>query len=219
MSIKSTAFISGILMAAACAAAPAHAANTAGSGFQAGDIMVRLRGVYVAPEVSTNSSTIGGKVSASDSVIPEVDATYFFTPNIAVEAIAGTTRQHLTLSGSDAGNVDLGRVQMLPPTVTAQYHFFPDSGISPYVGAGLNYTFFFGVKEAPGSAATIVRYDNSFGEVLQAGADFHLTGNWYANVDVKQIFLSTTAHVNHSAIMADVNLNPTLVGVGIGYKF
>lgn len=188
-------------------------------GFQAGDILVRGRGIWVNPEISTNSTTLGGKVQASDSYIPEVDASYFFTPHVAVEAIAATTRHHMSLKNSNAGYVDLGRVQLLPPSITAQYHFMPNATVSPYVGAGLNYTFFFGVKKTPGSAATNVSYDNNFGEVLQAGADFHLTGNWYANVDVKQIFLGTTAHVNHSTIMADVNLNPTLVGVGIGYKF
>jgi outer membrane protein len=220
MHIKTIAALAGVLAITGGLAGPAEAADAAAAeGFKAGDILVRLRGVYVDPEVSTNSSTIGGKVRASDSLTPEIDGTYFFTPHIAVEAIGAVTRHHMALNGSTAGNVDLGRVELLPPTVTAQYHFLPTSTVNPYLGAGVNYTWFFGVKEAPGSAANIVRYDNNFGEVLQAGADFHLCGNWYANVDVKQVFLSTVAHVNHSAIMADVNLNPTLVGVGVGYKF
>jgi len=36
---------------------------------------------------------------------------------------------------------------------------------------------------------------------------------------VKHIFLSTTARINGGAVRAAVNLDPTLVGVGIGYRF
>jgi len=220
MSMKKVMLMTGVLATMAALSLPAHADDSAYQGFQAGDILVRMRSGFVFPETSTQSSTIGGKVSASDSVIPELDGTYFFTKNIAVEAIAATTRHNIKLAGSSAdptGKLDLGHVSLLPPSITAQYHFLPTSTVNPYVGAGMNYTLFFGEKK--GAAGLPVRYDNSFGEVLQAGADFHLTGNWYANVDVKQIFLSTVANVNHSQILADVNLNPTIAGVGVGYKF
>jgi len=39
------------------------------------------------------------------------------------------------------------------------------------------------------------------------------------NFDVKQIFLSTTAKINDGAIRANVDLNPTLIGLGMGYRF
>ena len=220
---KNSLLVAGALLAVAVTgmASSAMAAEEAYKGFQAGDIMVRVRGVGVVPEVGTNNvapGSIGGTVDASKSFIPEVDATYFFTPHIAVEAIAATTRHHMTLKNSALGaSADLGKVQLLPPTVTAQYHFLPTSTINPYVGAGLNYTLFFGAST--GSSGLPVHYRSGFGEVLQIGADIHLTGNWYANVDFKQVFLNTTANVGNSTAIADVDLNPTLLGVGVGYKF
>lgn len=189
-------------------------------GFQAGDVLLRLRGIAVVPEVSSNDvvpTSIGGHVDAANSMAPEFDASYFFTPNIAVEAIAATARHHVTLKGSALSNGDLGHVQILPPTVTAQYHFCPTGTINPYIGAGLNYTLFYGVKS--GSGGLKVHYDNNFGEALQIGADVRLQGNWFANIDVKQLFLNTTANVSNSTALADVDLNPTIVGVGVGYKF
>ena len=42
---------------------------------------------------------------------------------------------------------------------------------------------------------------------------------WYANIDVKQIFVSTKAKLNGGAIVAHTDLNPTVVGVGVGYRF
>lgn len=218
MKSRFTAVCCGIL-AVLAAGASAQAADDY-KGFQAGDVMLRLRGIAVVPEVSSNNvvpTSIGGHVEASNSLTPEFDASYFFTPNVAVEAIAATARHHVKLQGSSLANGDLGHVQILPPTVTVQYHFCPTGMINPYVGAGLNYTLFYGVKS--GTGGLNVHYDNSFGEALQIGADVHLQGNWFANIDVKQLFLNTTANVSDSTAIADVDLNPTIVGVGVGYKF
>ena len=49
--------------------------------------------------------------------------------------------------------------------------------------------------------------------------DIPITGNWYANIDVKKVFISTTAKFSPSGIRADVDIDPWLVGVGVGYKF
>jgi len=203
---------------AACAALPAHA-DDAYKGFQAGDILVRGRMLSVIPNVTSSVSGIGGSVDASNSFEPEADATYFITPNIAVEAIAAVTRHHLRDNGSSLGTVDLGHVSLLPPTITGQYHFMPDKAFSPYVGAGVNYTFFFDSTLPNGSAAKSISYQNNWGGALQAGFDYHIVGNWYANMDVKHLFLSTKAKINGGAIESNVSLDPTIAGIGIGYKF
>lgn len=216
MTIRKVLLLAGILAATASCSAAAMAADDY-KGFQAGDILVRVRGVLVAPETYTTYATgaaAGGEVNASQSYVPELDGSYFFTKNIAVELIAAVSRHHVTVKHP---NIDLGHIEALPPTLTAQYHFLPTSTINPYLGAGINYTAFFGGKT--GASGLKVHYDSSWGPALQAGADIHLTGNWYANVDVKQVFMTTTANVGSGAATARVNLNPTLVGVGVGYKF
>ncbi|MGE3623724.1 MAG: OmpW family protein [Bdellovibrionales bacterium] len=212
---KNIAVLAGVV--ALLAIGPAAAEDY--RGFQAGDIIVRLRGLAVVPSVSSHVTPIGGTVDASTSFEPEADITYFLTPNIAIEAIAAVTRHHLHDNGSSSGNIDLGKVSLLPPTVTAQYHFLPTAKINPYVGAGINYTVFFDSSPAAGSAATQVEYENRFAPAIQAGADFHIDGNWYANIDVKHIFLTTHASINGGTIGADVSLDPTIVGFGLGYKF
>ncbi len=217
MSIQSKLLATAAMVAVLGFSGVASAAEQPYQGFQAGDIMVRARGVLVAPNTYTTFATgaaAGGTVDASQNLVPELDASYFFTKNIAVEAIAAVSRHHVTVKHP---NIDLGRVEALPPTVTVQYHFLPTSMVNPYLGAGINYTAFFGT--AKGASGLKVHYDSSWGPALQAGVDVHLTGNWYANVDVKQVFMTTTANVGEGAATARVNLNPTLVGVGIGYKF
>ena len=54
---------------------------------------------------------------------------------------------------------------------------------------------------------------------MNAGLEYALTGRWSANLDVKQILYSTHANVNSGAMGSNVPLNPTVVSVGVGYKF
>lgn len=226
MKIAKSALFAGVLTASLCAATLAEAGTTApapvvshdAAGFQAGDIMVRGRMLAVLPSVSSSVSVIGGQVHASNSLTPEADLTYFFTPNLAVEAIAAVTRHHL-VDKTGTGTVDLGRTNLLPPTITAQYHFFSQENFRPYVGAGVNYTFFFDSTVPPAGAVTSINYENGWGAALQVGADYHLDGHWFANVDVKHIFLNTKAKINGGAINGYVALDPTIVGLGLGYKF
>lgn len=214
MRIASVALLAGLV---ASIAAPASADEY--KGFQAGDMLVRGRGLLVLPTVSSDVSVIGGEADADISFEPEGDFTYFFTPHIAVEAIAGVTRHSVRVKDSAIGDVDLGDTTLLPPTVSLQYHFMPESDLKPYLGAGINYTFFFDTDPAANSAATKVHYENGFGASIQAGVDYRLQGNWFVNFDVKHIFLNTEVKVNGGAIKADVDLDPTIVGFGLGYKF
>lgn len=184
-----------------------------------GAFITRLRGLAVVPQNSDSSiSVIGGKVDATTTYTPEVDFSYFFTDNIALELIAATTRHKITGKGTVIGDVRVGEVSLLPPTLTAQWHFMPKQAFSPYIGAGVNYTVFFDGKAA-GGVVTKTSYENNFGAAIQAGFDYNISGRWFLNFDVKQLFLSTTAKLNGGAIKANVDLNPTIIGVGFGYRF
>lgn len=189
---------------------PAFAADTF-NGKSAGDFVVRARGLWAAPQESADVS-IGGDVNVGNDFVPEVDFSYFVTDNIAFELIAGTTKHDV----SHTSGANLGSVRLLPPTLTVQYHPLPKAQFSPYVGAGLNYTFFY--DEDAGQFSTI-KYDNHIGYALQAGVDYQLGGNWSLNLDVKKIFLSTNVSINNGAVRADVDLDPWLVGFGVGYRF
>jgi outer membrane protein len=186
------------------------------SGDPAGSVQVRLRGVAVLPSPSANivisGASIGGKTQVSDSFVPEADITYFITSNIAVEAIAAVT-QH-SVSNSVAGRV--ASVWLLPPTVTAQYHFDPNGPVRPYIGAGINYTVFFDAR----SALPNLSFANNVGWALQGGVDVPLgEGPYFLNLDVKKLFLSTTIKAAGGAVHASADLNPWLVGAGVGFRF
>lgn len=96
---------------------------------------------------------------------------------------------------------------------------------APNVGAGINYTLFY--SEKPSAAletavgATKVKMKSSFGWAAQAGIDFDLNKNMFLNFDVKYIDIRTTARLTTTAIgvqRVKVNLNPIVVGVGVGFR-
>ena len=201
--------------------AAAVRAEEADAGFQSGSVLIRARGLEVSPQVSSSVSVVGGSVHGTDNLVPEVDGTYFFTPNLAAELIAAVTYHTVKDTGSIAGTLPLGSVRLLPPTLTAQWHFLPQQGINPYLGAGINYTFFYGVKGSTLPIIASTHYSNNVGAALQAGADVRLSGHWYLNLDVKKLFLETDVTLGTAVgqVKAKVNLDPWLVGAGFGYRF
>ena len=182
----------------------------------AGHVLLRGRILGVLPSESASIDPVGGDVNIDNSVVPELDVSYFFTNNIAVEVIAAVTPHDATAVHTSLGDVDVGKVWLLPPTVTAQYHFTGIEGVKPYVGAGVNFTHFF---NADAGALSNVKYDNSFGPALQAGIDVPINDKWFFNADVKKVWINTDAKFNNGGVKADIDINPWLVGVGVGYRF
>ncbi len=207
----------GLVLAAGIINAPVTAMAD-GVGKKGGDFMVRVRGIAFVPDESSTVEVIGGEADASNEFVPEIDFSYFVTDNIALELIAATTNHDMKVNNSTLGEVDLGSVGVLPPTLTLQYHFLPDSDFSPYVGAGLNYTFFYD-EEASGATVNSIDYRNGVGYAFQVGMDYSIGDNWYLNADVKKIFLNTDVEINGGAITGDVDLDPWVFGLGVGYKF
>ena len=173
---------------------------------QAGDDwLIRARVINVSPDVS---SSLAG-LDVNDKTTAELDFTYFINKNVGVELILATTRHEVTLNGAS-----LGKVSVLPPTVTLQYHFNPDSTFKPYVGAGLNYTRFYNVSL---NGLDVDR--NSWGGALQAGLDIALDKKSYLNFDVKKIYIDTEVKTSAGVHVTDLKINPVVWGIGYGRRF
>lgn len=183
--------------------------------------MIRGRALVVVPQEKARldiggARVPGADVSISTSVVPELDITYFFTPNLAVELILGVTPHNVKGAGALAG-ARIGSAWLLPPTLTLQYHFTGLGAFKPYVGAGVNYTVFFDEKAKGG----FNRFDlkNTFGVALQVGFDYMLDKHWGINVDVKKIFLEPKVRVNNGLVTGKVKIDPWIIGTGVTYRF
>lgn len=187
-----------------------------------GPLMVRVRGIVVAPDDESDPITvIGGKAKVDSNVSADLDFVYFFTDHLAAELTLTFTNHDVEAAGTAVGDVDLGDVWLLPPTLTIQYHFTPHAKVRPYVGAGFNYVVFFGEDEGDHPAVLDIDYDNAFGLAIQAGFDVSITKNWSFNIDVKKVWLSTDVDVETvvGTVETEVDIDPILFGIGIAYRF
>jgi outer membrane protein len=188
-------------------------------GKQAGDLLVGLGAVGVLPTNGGSVSLIGGKPTASNAASPLLDFTYFLRPQVALNLIAASTEHDLTVQGSALGNVKLGHVWALPPTLTIQWHPLPTSRFSPYVGVGLNVTWFYGNGGALTPPVNRVRVDTSVGVSGNIGIDYEINPKWLLNVDAKYMYMEPTASVNSGLIHATAKINPWVISAAVRYRF
>jgi outer membrane protein len=221
-----------VALGASAIAAPAMA-------YEAGDILVRGRIINVNPNddsgtLSTGIGNLGEGVTVDSDTIPELDITYMITKNWGLELILGYS-EHTVTTHKAAGTVvaglggskDVIDTKVLPPTLTLQYHFAPDNNIRPYVGAGINYTYFFDEdvpsRSSLNAAGDEVSLESSWGLAAQAGVDIAIDKDWFFNIDVKYIDIDTTARFkNINAVgtaTIDADIDPFVYGIGIGRRF
>ncbi len=173
-----------------------------------GPWQVRVRALHLD---SSNKDSTGLDLSINDKWMPEIDISYFFTPNIAAELVLTIPQKH----DLRAGGTQIGTLRHLPPTLTAQYHFAPNGAIRPYVGAGINYTRFSSVHLPAGVGID----KSSFGGALQLGVDVPLPyKNLILNFDVKKVYIKTDVSAGGAKI-GSFKVDPVLFGIGLGWRF
>lgn len=217
----STILSSAIALALASPLAMAH---------KEGDFIVRAGAAVVAPNEDSSTVRIDGvgvpgtKATVNNDTQLGLTFAYMLTDHVGVELLAATPFKHsIGLKGLDpAVDGKLASAKHLPPTLTLQY--FPlDSGSKwqPYVGAGINYTTFFEEDSTGVLPLTDVKLDDSWGLALQVGTDYMLTDRvmlnaalWYLDIDTK-----ATANLGASRVAVDVDIDPWVFMVGVGYRF
>lgn len=173
-----------------------------------GDWLGRARVLHINPDASSSALNI----DVNSKVTPELDFSYFVTNNLALELILATRKHEVTANGTP-----IGSVKHLPPTLLLQYHFMPEQRFRPYIGAGLNYTRFYDV-DLLGGALTVNK--SSWGPAIQAGMDIGLDKRFFLNIDVKKIWMDTDVKsVATGATVANLKINPVIIGIGVGMKF
>ncbi|MHB9433800.1 OmpW/AlkL family protein [Mesorhizobium sp. C089B] len=180
---------------------------------------IRLRGLGVITEDSGHVKAVPGSgLSYSDTLTPELDISYFFTDNIAAELILGTTYANIEGQGAIGALGNIGKVWLLPPTLTLQYHFTDFGAFKPYVGAGVNYTIFY---DQDAGSADALNVENTFGTALQVGFDYMVDQHWGVNFDVKKLFLKPDfdVTVDGARQTGKADLDPWLIGAGVTYRF
>ncbi len=172
-------------------------------------------GVATVNPRSNPSGTDAGDIYVKNNVRPTLTAEYFVWDNVGVEVLAAWPFKHnIQLDG--AGRI--GKTKHLPPTITMHYYFTNSSGVTPFLGAGLNYTFFFKEKTKGALAGADLKLKNSFGYALHGGLNFALDDHSTFRADIRYLDIDTKAKVNGTKI-GTVHIDPITFGASYLYKF
>ncbi len=219
--------LSASLLALAIAAPFAQA-------FEAGDIIVRAGAITVDPQEDSSNiftdatGSLGGTKATLDSDTQlGLNFAYMLTNNIGIELLAATPFEHsVGLKGMPLGlDGDFADVKHLPPTLSVVYYpLASQSAFQPYVGLGINYTVFFDEdlnSRRTSEGFSNLELDDSWGLAAQVGMDYMLTDNVMLNAQVRYIDIDTeaTADSAFGRVKVDVDVDPMVYMVGLGYKF
>ncbi|WP_217477745.1 OmpW/AlkL family protein [Stutzerimonas stutzeri] len=205
---------------------------------QAGDVIVRAGAITVDPREDSGdiyvgalaTSVAGTKATLDSDTQLGLNFAYMVTDKIGIELLAASPFTHNVgvagMPGAFAGlNGKLGELKHLPPTLSVVYYPLDSkSAFQPYVGAGINYTWFFDDKlssEAEGKGFSGLDMKDSWGLAAQVGMDYMLTDNVMVNAQVRYIDIDTTGTTNFAGakVKVDVDVDPFVYMVGLGYKF
>lgn len=220
----------GLLAVAAAPSAPAWAGDSNGN-FQ---VKVGISGVLTDDHTqslvlhdggTTDLLALGEHATVDDIVIPTLTLTYYLNRNIGLELFCCFAEASVKGVGPYSG--EIAQAWLFPPALTLQYHFDGFGAFRPYVGAGAEWIHYFG--EGTGDnvlGATTVKFEDSFGPVLQAGFDYDLGGGWSLGFDFKKVWLDTkitwtdtAAAPGSNTVVASHDLDPIIVTANLGYRF
>ncbi|MGV8843956.1 MAG: OmpW/AlkL family protein [Pseudomonas sp.] len=204
----------------------------------AGDIILRAGAITVDPQESSsdiwvgalNTDVAGTKATLNSDTQLGLNFAYMLTSHVGIELLAATPFSHDVgvqgMPGVFAGlNGKLGELKHLPPTLSAVYYpMQSSSAFQPYLGLGINYTAFFDEElssEAEAKGFKGLDMENSWGVAYQVGMDYMLTENLMLNGQVRYIDIDTTGTTSFGGkeVKVDVEVDPLVYMVGLGYKF
>lgn len=205
--------------------------------FEAGDIIVRAGAITVDPREDSSdiNHAVLGDVAGSKATLDSntqlgLNFAYMVTDQVGIELLAATPFSHDVgvkgMPGAYAGlNGKLGSLKHLPPTLSVIYYpLEKNSAFQPYVGAGINYTWFFDTElssSAEDKGFSGLDMKDSWGLAAQVGMDYMLTDNVMLNAQVRYIDIDTTGttYLAGDKVKVDVDVDPFVYMVGLGYKF
>ncbi|KAG1245443.1 hypothetical protein G6F68_015055 [Rhizopus microsporus] len=170
----------------------------------------------VAPK-SNNGWLANGtlKVDVDNAVQPTITGEYFIADNLGIEVLAALPFKHdINISG--LGRV--GSTKQLPPVVTLQYHFNSKGKVSPFIGAGVNYTTFFSEDTTGALKDSRLKLQDSWGLDAHAGVDFAIGEKGALRVDMRGIDIDSKVKLNGEKI-GTVNIDPLVYGASYVFKF
>lgn len=149
-------------------------------------------------------------------VAPVISASWYATPNIAVELWGAADKFNHRVRADGAGKI--GTVDQQPIALSGQYHFgTADQVMRPFVGLGYYESNF--SNETIGADGAHVGLETAKGAIATAGVDFNINQTWFARADARYMKGDAGVRVAGQGTGEELTIDPWVVGVGIGARF
>jgi len=205
--------------AALCAAMATVFASTSAVAYEKGDILLRVGAAGVYPDTSYDKDDLGGAgVDVQEAWSLGITFGYMVTDNIGIGVLGAWPFEHDIDGDGALPSKKVGSTKHLPPTVTAQWHFNTGSNFHPYVGAGINYTYFFDEETDGVLKGVDMSLEDSWGLAGEVGLDYELQDNWLVSGQIFYIDIDTTADLKGVGEL-DVEIDPWVYMLSVGKKF
>jgi outer membrane protein len=171
-------------------------------------------GAHVVDPTSGTGDLAGIRASTTRNMRPSVSVEYLMTSSWSIEALAALPFRHdVRLDGERAVGV-----RQLPPVVGINYRFLAGHTVSPFLGAGINYTHFFNAKGHNALNGEHVELNDSWGVAWHGGVDVALDERWMLTVDARWIDIDSHVKVGGTGV-GTAHIDPWVYGVSVGYRF
>jgi len=161
------------------------------------------------------------RIKAHGDVAPTLGVTYHVNDNIGVEAWGAVDKYGHRVTGND-GQGKLGSVSSQPYALSGQYQFRDaDATVRPFVGLGY-YEQNFSDEEAEPSASLAGRrigIETAKGAMATVGVDANINERWFARADARYLHDGGGDVEIDGQKVAEADLSPVVLGVGVGVKF
>ena len=149
-------------------------------------------------------------------VAPVISASWYATPNIAVELWGAADKFNHRVRADGAGKI--GTVDQQPIALSGQYHFgTADQVMRPFVGLGYYESNF--SNETIGADGAHVGLETAKGAIATAGVAFNINQTWFARADARYMKGDAGVRVAGQGTGEELTIDPWVVGVGIGARF
>ncbi|MHB9841762.1 OmpW/AlkL family protein [Paraburkholderia terrae] len=234
------------IAACICSAALADNANAQ----TAGSMTLSTGWLHVAPQgyatpltvesvggIPVNQEVVGSGAHASSTDTMGIAAEYYVTDNIGVALLFGLP---LTVDLVGDGTLkkygNLGSTRPMPPAIELRYHLFSaGSKFRPFIGLGVNYTWFTQVRATnsqfitdsfgPGGSAHAT-LSSSWNPVFEIGAAYAIARHWSIGASIGYVPVKTNLTLNGQTATgtqvvsrSTLRLNPLNVFLNVDYTF
>ncbi len=180
------------------------------------------------PGTTPPGVTLGTKDTDTIALVYERKLT---GPLSLVVQVGAPPQIRLTGQGAAAALGEVGSTRAWFPAVLVKYSF-PLPGFTPYVSAGVNYTWFKDNEIRPGYTAAFGGTDSDgdldshTGPVAKIGATMPLGSRWTLDLSYSRYWINTSATVNTDtpglgvvSRTIDLTADPDVFGLTVGFSF